>query len=81
MPEVSLQGSCVVPLIGERATAGMAQHVRMCLEAKLGLDSSPFNHSGEPSGAKGRPALRREHERRLGDLLALKASQGSQFIA
>jgi hypothetical protein len=60
--KVSLQGSGVVPLIGERVAAGMAQHVRMGFEAKTRLSASPFNHAGEACGAEGRPTLRCEHE-------------------
>jgi hypothetical protein len=71
MAQVSLQGSGVVPLVGERVAAGMAQHVRMGLEAETRLDPSPFDHAGKANGAEGRSALRREHEGRLRLLLAL----------
>ena len=51
------------------------------LKPRLRLSASPLDHAGEPCGAERRSALRREHEGRLGLLLALKAPQGSQFIA
>jgi hypothetical protein len=79
--EVSLQGSGVVALIGEREAAGVPQHVRVGLEAKTRLSASALDHSSEASGAEGRSSLRSEHEGRLRLLLALKAPQGSQFIA
>jgi hypothetical protein len=79
--EISLQGSGVVPLIGERIAACMAQHVRMSLETKTRLAPSALDHAGEPCGAEGCSSLRREHEGRLRLLLALKAPEGSYFIA
>ena len=39
--------------------------LEMKVQAQLGLAASPLDHAGEPIGAKGRPALRREHEGRL----------------
>jgi hypothetical protein len=68
--EISPQGSGVVPLVGKRVTAGVAQHVGMGLEAKTRLNPSPLDHAGEPIGAEGRPALRCEYEGRLRPLLA-----------
>jgi hypothetical protein len=79
--EVSLQGSGVVPLVGERVAAGMAQHVRMGLKAKTRLAPSPLDHAGEACGAEWCSTFRSEDERRLRLLLALKAPQGTQFIA
>ena len=71
--EVSLQGSGVVPLVGERVAAGVPKHVRMCLEAKTRLAPSPLDHAGEPCGAEGCSSLRSEHEGRFRLLLALEA--------
>jgi hypothetical protein len=45
MPEVSLQRPGVVPLVRESIAAGVPQHVRMSLEAQLGLDPQ---HTGVP---------------------------------
>jgi hypothetical protein len=59
----------------------MAQHVRMSLEPQTRLDASQLNHAGEACGAKGRSALRSEHEGWLRLLLALKAPQGSYLVA
>jgi hypothetical protein len=58
----------------------MPQHVRVGLEAQTRFSASPRNHAREACGAERRPTLRREHERRLGVLFALKAPQGSQLI-
>jgi hypothetical protein len=49
--QVRLQGSGA--LIGERKAASVPQHVRVGLEAELGLDASPLDHAREPRGAKG----------------------------
>ena len=72
--KVSLQRPRIVTLVGESVTAGMPQHVRVCLEGELGLDPCPLDHAREPGSAEGCPALRGEHEGRLGLLLALEAA-------
>ena len=77
MPEISLQGSSIMPFVGQCVAAGMAQHVRVGLEAQLGLAASPLDHASEACGAKGRSTLRREDEGRLRLLLALKTPQCS----
>ena len=69
-----------MPLVGERVAAGVPEHVRVRLEAELRLEPCPLDHAGEPCGAEGCPALRGEHEGRLGLLLALKPPQGAQFV-
>ena len=73
--QISLQRPCVVPLVGERVTAGVPEHVRVRFEAQFGLDPCPLHHAGKASGGEWRPSLRGKHERRLGLLLALKAAQ------
>ena len=55
--EIGLQGARVVPLVGERVAAGVPEHVRVCLEAKIGLGPCPLNHTGEASRREGRSAL------------------------
>jgi hypothetical protein len=55
----------------------MSQHVRMDLEANFSFSACPFDHACESSGGEGRCPLRREHERRLALLLALKPPQGA----
>src|SRR5262249_18897160 len=72
--EVSLQRPCVGAFVGQRVAAGMPQHVRVRLECELGLDRCPFHHAGEPGSAERCPALRGEHEGRLGLLLTLEPS-------
>ena len=78
--QVGLQGARVVPLIGERITAGVPQHVRMRLEAQPSRSPCPLNHASKASGGERRAALRREHKRRLGLLFALLSAQCPQFI-
>ena len=75
--EIGLQRPRVVSLVGERVAASVPEHVRVRLEGKLGLDPCSLDHAGEPGGAEGCPALRGEHEGRLGLLLALKPPQGA----
>ena len=49
MAEIGLQRSGIVPLVGQRVAAGVAEHVRVCLEAELGLAARPLDHAGEAS--------------------------------
>ena len=37
MPQPSLNGPGIVTLVGERTAAGMAKHVRMCLQFEAGI--------------------------------------------
>ncbi len=75
-----MQGARVVALVGQRVAAGVPQHVRVRLEAELGLGPCPLDHAGEASGGERRAPLRSEHEGRLGLLLALKPPQRPQFV-
>jgi hypothetical protein len=79
--EVSLQGSRIMPLVGQREAAGVPQHVRVDLEAKPGHLTSPLDHPGKSRRGEGRSALRGEHERRFGVLLTLQLPQRPHFIA
>jgi len=72
MPQVSLESSGIMPFVGQREPAGVPQHVRMSLEAQLGLDPGTFHKLGKPARAERRSALGREHERQFGVLLALQ---------
>jgi hypothetical protein len=47
--EVSLQRSRIVTFVGQRKTTGVAEHVRVSLEAELGLDASAFHHARKAS--------------------------------
>ncbi len=57
MPEVSLKRSGIMPLIGKRVATGVPEHVRVCLEPKLGLGARPLDHAGEASGGERRAPL------------------------
>lgn len=75
-----MQGARVVPLVSQGVAAGVPEHVRVSLEAQLSLSPCSLDHAGKPSGAEGRSPFGREHERRLGLLLALKSPQRPQFV-
>ena len=79
MPEVGLQGAGIVPLVDQCKTASVPKHVRVRFESQLGLPARPFDHPGKASRTKRCPAFRREYERRLGFLLALKSPQRRQL--
>ena len=81
MTEVGLQGPRVVPLVGQRITAGVPEHVRVRLEGELRLDPYPLNHAGKAGRGEWRATLGREHERRLRVLLPLQPAQRTQLIA
>ena len=80
MTEVSLKRSGIVSLVGERVAAGVPEHVRVRLEAKLGPGARALNHAGETSRREWSTAFRGEHERRFGLLFALKPPQGAQLV-
>jgi hypothetical protein len=63
MAEVGLQGAGVVASIGKRKAAGVAQHVRMCLEIDAGSTPDALDHLGEAGGRERRTTLAHEHER------------------
>jgi hypothetical protein len=80
MAKVSLQRPCVVSLVGQREAAGMTQHMRVSLEAQLGGDASRLNHAGKAGRGERRAALRCEHERGLGILLAPEPAERTEFV-
>jgi len=45
--QVGLQRPGIVPPVGQRKAARMAQHVRMNAELELGLEANPRDHLGE----------------------------------
>ena len=53
--EVRLQRPCVVPLVGQRVTAGVPQHVRVRLEAQLGLVPARSIMRANPAVVNGAP--------------------------
>jgi hypothetical protein len=62
VPKVSLKRPCVMPLVRQRVTTGVPEHVGVCLERQLRPLPRPLDHSGEPGRAEGCPAFRGEHE-------------------
>ena len=46
VPQIGLQRPRVMPFVGQRIAAGMAQHVRMYLDVELGRDAEPLDHAG-----------------------------------
>jgi hypothetical protein len=79
--EITLQRPGIVPLVRQRETAGMAQHVRVRLEAEIGGLTEPFYHPSNAGSGERRAALGREHERGFRVLLALQPAQCPQFVA
>lgn len=57
MTEIRLQGARVVSVVRELVAACVPQHVRMHLEAQLGLPTQPLDHAGKTSRAERRAAL------------------------
>src|SRR5262245_42600620 len=80
MPEVVLQGACVMPVVGEFEPAGMAEHVRMHAERHPGALPEPCNHSAKADRAHGCSPLTHE-DVATWPLLALKTPQGAKFAA
>jgi hypothetical protein len=80
MPEVVLQGSRVMPVVGEFEPAGVPQHVRVHAERHLGGLPEPRDHTAEANRAHGRFPLTHE-DVSAWRLLALEPTQGSQFGA
>ena len=79
--KVGLQSACVVSLVRQCEAAGVAQHVRVRLELEAGRRASSLHKPRKACRGERRAALRREHEWRLGLLLALQPAKGAHFIA
>ena len=47
MPEIGLDRTRVVAIVGELVAAGMAEHVGVRLDAQIGRDGCPLDHAGE----------------------------------
>ena len=75
MAKVRLQGARVGALVGKLKAAGVPEHVRVGLEAKLARNAEPCHHLAPPRGGEGRAALGREHERRWRLLVAFEPAQ------
>jgi len=80
VPEVSLQGPGIVPLVRQSEAAGMAQHMRMGLETQLSGRAGAFHHAGKAGGGERRAALGREDERRPRILLPDETAKFAQLV-
>jgi hypothetical protein len=69
MAEPTLDRPGVVALVGQRVSAGVAKHMRMCLELQAGTGGRAFDHAGE-AGRGGR-----------GRALALEPTQRPKIVA
>src|SRR5262245_54551985 len=81
LAEIVLQGSCIVPIIGQLIPARMPQHVRMQRERHLGGLAKPLDEMVEADGAHGSAALRDEDVRSLGRAFTAELTQGTNLIA
>jgi hypothetical protein len=80
MAEPCLDCPSVVALVGEGVAAGVAEHVRVCLEVEAGGAGCPFNHPGKAGGReRGCPLADKDKRRRLA--LALEPAQGPELVA
>jgi len=70
-----------VPVVRQRVTASVSEHVGMGLEAKSSFSACSLNHAGKASGREGCDPLRSKYEGRLGLLFTLEAAQGAQLVA
>jgi hypothetical protein len=79
--QIGLQCPGIVALVGQREPAGVAQYVRMGLEAQLCGFPGALDHAGKSRGGERGAAFRGEHERRFVLLIALQPAQCAQLIA
>jgi len=70
----------VSPPVRQGVAAGVPQHVRMGFKAEPRACPCALDHAGETGRRERRAPFRREHERRLGVLFALEATEGTQFV-
>src|SRR5215469_6053578 len=52
--------------VSQRVAASVPEHMRVCFEAKVGLNACSLHHPGKAGGCEGSTPLRCEHERRGG---------------
>ena len=80
MPQVVLNGARIGVLVGQVKAAGVPQHMRMGREAQAGDLTRERYELGKARCRERRASLAREHERRLGILLALQLAQRPEFV-
>jgi hypothetical protein len=52
MPEISLQGSSIMPFVGQCVAAGVPEHMWMSLEPQTCFSASPLDPACEACGAE-----------------------------
>jgi len=57
MAHIVLEGSGVMPIVGELVTSGVPEHVRVDREWELGGFSGPSDHFQESCGRRGTATL------------------------
>jgi hypothetical protein len=80
MAEPSLDRPGVVALVGQRVAAGVAQHVGMGLDLKLGASRRALDHPGKAGRGERRSAFADEDEGRR-RALSLEPAKRSQLVA
>jgi hypothetical protein len=70
----------VVPLVGQRVAAGMAQHVRVRFDLQAGAGGRALDRPGEAGRGEGRSPLADENEGRR-RALPLEPAQRPQLVA
>src|SRR3954454_5038324 len=81
MAQPLLNGSCVVPIVGQLKAASVAQHVRMDREGELGRCADARQLLAEAGRGHRRQALGGEDVGARRHLLVLEATQRSQLAA
>jgi hypothetical protein len=68
------------PLLASAYPAGVAEHMRMCLQLEAGTGGSTLDHPGEAGcRERGSPLANKDKRRRLA--LALEPAQGPELVA
>jgi hypothetical protein len=80
MAEPSLNCPRVVALVGKGVAAGVAEHVRVCLQVEAGSGSRPLDHPGK-AGRRERGSPLADEDKGRGLTLPLEPAQDSELVA
>jgi hypothetical protein len=80
VPQIMLDRSGVLTVVGQLVAAAVAQHVAVDKKPELGRLAGPGNHALVAGDAERRPALRHEHVRAGCRRFPLQPPQGSNSI-